>query len=133
MVHFKKVFEAFNFQLGDNIELLLENSDELRLKLKGIDINKFKALKNQAKFIVFIVTKSYYESELFERQWKEANDFKNKEIVIIMNEEEDFDTANMFMNRKIFKLSFTHSSKEKKIFEDFMKYQKKSLPVGYNY
>ena len=130
MDNFRAIFESFNFQLESNIVFLLDNSEELRLNLKLVDITKFRSLRNQAKFIVFIITKAYYESELFKRHWREANDLKNKEIIVIMNEEEGFDTADMFMNRKTFKLSFTYSSKEKKKFEDFMKFQKKSLPVS---
>ena len=46
-------------------------------------------LKKKANIIVFIINRSYFESELFEKHWQEANSL-NKKIVFLIDEYEDF-------------------------------------------
>ena len=92
---YKNILKSFNICLkNDLVEILSDTNtnDEYLMKLakelEEADCVDVKLFYKKSKMIIFLLTKSYHESNLFKEDWKEAIN-SNKEIVIIINKYED--------------------------------------------
>ena len=96
---YKKVLRTYNvgINLDEIINSLLSNHSNLEEMFYGIILRDADQLRNQASLLIFLITKSYFESELFKEHWKEAL-ATNKEIVVFFLEK-DFDQE-YFINYK---------------------------------
>jgi hypothetical protein len=98
---YKKLLKEYNIGLNiDEIVAMISSEKSLKHKLDGITLKDSKNLKQQCSLIVFLITKKYLNSELFENHWKEANETK-KDIVIFLLEQDLELNQDQFMNYKV--------------------------------
>jgi hypothetical protein len=90
--YFKNILKSYNICLYDQFINLIENSthedyevNALIRKLEKLDLNENRILKENSKIIIFLVTKTYQESNLFKLHLNEVNKLK-KEVIIMLLE-----------------------------------------------
>jgi hypothetical protein len=95
---YKKLLKEYHIGLNiDEIVNMISSEKSLKRKFDGITLKDSKNLKKQCLLIVFLITKKYLNSELFENHWKEANETK-KDIVIFLLEQDLELNQDQFMN-----------------------------------
>ena len=99
---YKQLLVAYNFgfDIDDVVGLL---KDELDSKLENFILYDNNKIMKNCSLIGFILTKSYYNSTLFENHWKKAIE-TNKEIVILILEE-DLNLNNELLKYKCLNVS----------------------------
>ena len=93
MRYYKKLLDELNFGFADDViekieESLSKTDDqdlfELIRQMDRFHLLDWEKLKKQSKIIVFILNKTYFDSELFKKHWQEANELK-KQIVFLLD------------------------------------------------
>jgi hypothetical protein len=98
---FKKLLKEYHIGLNiDEIVNMISTEKSLKRKLDGIILKDSKNIRKQCSLIVFLITKKYLNSVLFENHWKEANETK-KDIVIFLLEQDLELNQYQFMNYKV--------------------------------
>jgi hypothetical protein len=98
---YKKLLKEYHIGLNiDEIVNMISTEKSLKNKLDGITTKDSKNFKKQCSLIVFLITKKYLNSELFDNHWKEANETK-KDIVIFLLEQDLELSQDQFMNYKV--------------------------------
>ena len=92
MKYYENVLESFNFYIKDQIIEIIKNaasndSDICSLKdrFHQIEVNEKEIFKQKSRLIVFLITKNYLESSLFDKNLNEAECLK-KDIYILLIE-----------------------------------------------
>ena len=90
--YYEDILESYNFKIKDQIINLMKNSKEkdsdifcLKKSFNQIEINEKEIFKKKSKLLIFLITKNYLESEIFETHLNEAVSL-NKEIFILLLE-----------------------------------------------
>ena len=91
--------------------------------MNEIIIFETKKLKNEAKLFVFIITKAYLASEIFQKDWKEAIELK-KDILILLKEECSHLSNHQFANYKV--INVNKAMIEKTMYENISLFNKKN-------
>ena len=89
---FKRILNYYNFMIADDILDLIKSSNQFEIELtklvsefdkdKIIDKNK---MFNESKIIIFCLTKTYFESKLFQLEWNRAKTM-NKYVLLLLLE-----------------------------------------------
>ena len=110
--HYGQILEAYNFLESEKFLKTIKNSDpfaesiyDITQDLSNINYIEPNISKNSARVFIFLLTKSYFFSELYKKHWIEASE-SNKEIVVIIKNDKDFCiNQSYFQNHKVFKLT----------------------------
>ena len=120
---YKKLLKEYHIGLNiDEIVDMISTEKSLKHKLDGIALKDSKNLRKQCSLIVFLITKKYLKSELFENHWKEANENKKDKNVIFLLEQDLELNQDQFMNYKV--LNIIDFMKK---FNSYFKYSKWKL------
>ena len=107
----KSLLKEYSFAISDDsFKSIISSADtdpqmnEAIKDMKKVYFYEKDKVRNSSKFIIFLITKHYLDSKLFQEDLKTASQL-NKEIILIINEEDslDFDVAS-FKMYKIFKI-----------------------------
>ena len=100
MMHFNQILEGYNFLNYQKVLRIIKRSDEfdsyiynIAQDLCDIDYIDPCIAKNNSKILIFLITKSYFESKLFEKHCFEASQ-SNKEVFLILQNDKDLNPNN---------------------------------------
>ena len=108
--YYKEILDAYNICLKDEIIKLIESSPSddyeifvLTNILNQVNKNEKIVFKEKCDLFVFLITKSYLDSEFFEKHLHEANEL-NKYILILLLEDGIAADDIKFQNYKVFNI-----------------------------
>ena len=91
--HYKDVLDAYNICFQDEVLDLIENSTNedymiksFMNKLDKFDVEENDILKRKSNLLIFLINKSYLNSELFKKHFKEALESTNDIIMLLLEE-----------------------------------------------
>jgi hypothetical protein len=146
MQFYRDILDAYNILIKEDIISFIQNSVETFDSLIGLtnclnyfDLFNHDSFKKQSKNTVFLITKDYYESELFKKNWKEATEMNKENIVLVLNKNDKLDINDFkikFENYKIFEINcdnmFEALKSNEKFYEFFIEI-KKSILVSFSF
>ena len=88
---YEKIFDCYNIYFKNEIIEKIKSSSDCELldalrDLNAVELFDTCKLKTDAHFLIFILTRSYYDSKFFEKHLKEANEM-NKKVLFIITED----------------------------------------------
>ena len=134
---YKKVLSTYNIAIHEDILINCTNENNLTHILDIISYKSQAYIRKEADYLIFLISKAYLSSQLFERHYKKAKK-SNKKIIFILNKDVDRTDMN-FENVEIcqpiaswFKLFNFRKFKRSMSSDDIFFFEKIYLPIEKN-
>jgi hypothetical protein len=108
MQFYRDILDAYNNLIKEDIISFIQNSVETFDALIGLtnclnyfDLINHDSFKKQSKNTVFLISRDYFDSELFKKHRKAATKMNKENIVLVLNKIDKLDINDFKKNLKI--------------------------------